>query len=465
MSTKQITWSIFIVTVIGNFLGMFDSTTVNLALYAMSTDLGVSLNKIQWVVIAYMLVLTVLLPFFGKLGDIIPKNKLYATGFGLFALGSFLNFTANSFGLLIFYRCIEALGASIMISNASAIIASVFKGVRRGKALGLNGGCVALGAMSGLALSGIMIHYFGWHSIFLPSIPVALAGAFYAYKLLPSHSEKNKGFKFDYFGFAYFTTCIFALLLAISQGRIWGWTSLRIIILGIITLIFGTLFYIRDNTYENPMVDFKLFKLSEFTFGNLAVMTSYIAMFTNSVLLPFYLQEILLYNSVKTGLIILSYALLLSITAPLAGRFAGKHGRKNITLCGAGLYVISLLIFTLFNEYAQEWMIICISGLMGIGNGLFQSPSNNAILSKVPQNELGIASGILSLSRNMGQILGVAITITLFTGFKAKYLYYNYLYNEAFLKSFHYTMIVGVFFAILCFTLAFLAYRNEKFLK
>lgn len=462
MSTKQIKWSIFVVTVIGNFLGMFDSTTVNLALYAMSTDLCVSLTKIQWVIIAYMLTLTVLLPFFGRLGDIVPRNKLYATGFGLFALGSFLNFTANSFGLLIFYRCIEALGASIMISNASAIIASVFKGAKRGKALGLNGGCVALGAMSGPALSGIMIHYFGWHAIFLPSIPIALAGAFYAYRLLPSHVEKTEGFKFDYFGFAYFTVGIFALLLAISQGRIWGWTSLRIIVLGLITLVFGTLFYIRDNSYDNPMVDFKLFKLREFTFGNLAIMTSYMAMFTNSVLLPFYLQEILQYNSVKTGLIILSYALFLSITAPLAGRYAGKHGSKHITLFGAGLYVISLLIFTTFNEFAQEWMIICISGLMGVGNGLFQSPSNTAILSKIPKYELGIASGILSLSRNMGQILGVAVTITLFSGFKAKYLHLNLPYSQAFLDAFHYTMMFGVLFAILCFILAFKAYKKEQ---
>ncbi len=407
MHTKEIKWTIFLITVVGNFLGMFDSSSVNLALYAMSTDLGVSLSQIQWVVTAYMLILTILLPFFGKLGDIVPRNKLYASGFLLFALGSFLNFTANNFYLLILYRCIEAVGASIMISNAPAIIASIFKSERRGKALGINGSFIAIGGLCGPALSGIMINYFSWRAIFLPSIPIALIGTYFAYRLLPSHVMHS------------------------------------------------------ENT-NTPIINFNLFKIPEFTFGNLAVMTSYMAMFTNSVLLPFYLQEILLYNAMKTGLIVLSYAVVLSVTAPLAGRYAGKHGSKYITLFGASTYILALLTFISFNEETSTVLIILISGLMGIANGLFQSPSNNAILSSVPQPELGIASGILALCRNVGHILGVAITITLFASFKSHFLQAGeLLYNEAFLKAFHYTMSVGVLFAVACFTFAFFAYKNE----
>ncbi len=460
MSTKSLKWSIFIITAIGNFLGMFDSTTVNLALYAMSSDLGVSLSQIQWIVIAYMLILTVLLPFFGKLGDIFPKNKLYATGFLLFALGSFLNFTAQSFGLLVLYRCIEALGASIMISNASAIIATIFKNEKRGKALGLNGCVIAVGGLSGPALSGILIHYFGWHSIFLPSVPIALAGAYFAYKLLPSHTLTKENFKFDYLGFAYFTVAILALLLAISEGHTWGWTSLKILSLGLITLVFGTLFYLRDHNIDYPMINLKLFKIREFTFGNLAVMTSYMAMFTNSVLLPFYLQEILNYSPMKTGLMILAYAGVLSVTAPLAGRYAGKHGSKHITLLGAATYILALALFITFDENTPMQAIILVSGFMGIANGLFQSPSNTAILSSIPKTEIGVGSGILSLCRNVGNILGVALTISLFASFKTHYLNENLIYNDAFLKAFHYTMCFGVILGVACFILAYLAYRN-----
>ena len=174
MHTHELKWTMFVITAIGNFIAMLDSTTVNLALYPMAVDLHVTMSQIQWVMIAYMLVLTVFLPFFGKLGDIFPKNKLYATGFGIFALGALLNTTAENFWLLIAYRCIEALGASIMLSNAQAIIASIFKNEKRGKALGLNGCIVAIGGMSGPALGGILINAFGWHSVFIPCIPVAL---------------------------------------------------------------------------------------------------------------------------------------------------------------------------------------------------------------------------------------------------------------------------------------------------
>ena len=463
MTTKEIKWTMFVITAVGNFIAMLDSTTVNLALYPMSVDLHVTMGQIQWVMIAYMLVLTVFLPFFGKLGDIFPKNKLYATGFSLFALGAFLNTTANSFGLLIAYRCLEALGASIMLSNAQAIIATIFKNERRGKALGLNGCLVAVGGMSGPALGGILLNYFGWHSVFIPCIPVALAGAYYAYKVLPHHSNTDrKNFKFDYRGFFYFTVSLFALLLAISEGHSWGWNSLKIIILGIITLIFGVLFYIRDHHINYPLIDFSLFKIRTFTFGNLGVMTSYMAMFTNSILLPFFLQEIMMYNPFVTGLLILPYSVTLSVTAPICGNLAGKYGSRYLTLAGPIVFCTALLMFTLYGKNAAMWQIILASGIMGIGNGLFQSPSNTAIMTSVDKSELGIASGILALSRNMGNILGVAVTITLFESFKNIFLNSGQIYEKAFLNAYHLTMTFGILFGLVCLIFAFVAHKPAK---
>lgn len=463
MSNKSIKWTIFVITAIGNFIAMLDSTTVNLALYPMSVDLNVSMSQIQWVMIAYMLVLTVFLPFFGKLGDIFPKNKLYSTGFAMFALGAFLNTTANSFGLLIAYRCLEALGASIMLSNAQAIIASIFKKEKRGKALGLNGCIVAIGGMSGPAIGGVLINYYGWHSVFFPCIPVALAGAYYSYKMLP-HTVKTdrKNFKFDYKGFIYFTVSLFALLLAIAEGHTWGWNSLKIIILGIITLVFGVLFYIRDHKINYPLIDFSLFKIRTFTYGNLGVMTSYMAMYTNSILLPFFLQEILKYNALLTGLLILPYSVTLSFIAPIAGRLSGKYGSRYLTLAGPIVFITALLMFTLYDKNCTMWQIILASGIMGIGNGLFQSPSNNAIMTSVTPTELGLASGILALSRNMGNILGVAVTITLFETFRNMLLDSGKIYDTAFLFSYRITMCFGILFGLICLIFAFIAHKPQK---
>jgi len=461
MSIKQLKWIIFVVTAIGNFIAMLDSTTVNLGLYHMSVDLNVTIGEIQWVMIAYMLVLTVFLPFFGKLGDIFNKNKLYSTGFAIFAIGAFLNTIAPSFKLLITFRCIEAIGASIMLSNAQAIIATIFKGVKRGKALGLNGCLVAIGGMTGPALGGILINNFNWHAIFYPSVITGIIGSYLAYKVIPRKISTNKikNFKFDYKGFLYFSVCLFALLLAISEGHEWGWNSIRIIILGVITLIFGGLFYFRDHKISYPLINFALFKIKPFTYGNLAVMTSYMAMYTNSILLPFFLQEIQGRNPLITGLLILPYSVTLSVTAPIAGRLSGKYGSKQLTILGPIVFSSALLLFILFGKNVVMWKIIFASGLMGIGNGLFQSPSNNAIMTSVNKSELGIASGILALSRNMGNILGVAVTITLFETFR-NILLNNYAYETSFLYSYKITMGIGIIFGINCLIFAHFAYKE-----
>ncbi len=461
MNAYKIKWTICILVIAGNFLGMLDSSSVNLALYPIAQDLNITLSQVQWVVISYMLVLTILLPFFGKLGDIFPKNKIYCAGFLIFAIGAFLNSTANSFGLLITYRCIEATGASIMMANGPATIATLFKGENRGKALGLNACLVAIGGMSGPAIGGFLINSFNWHTIFLPSVPIALIGAVISYRLLPSYIKIEK-FKFDYKGFLYFTIGLLAWLLAISQGHTWGWKSVKIITLIVITLIFGALFYFRDKKINYPLIDLNLFKIKTFTFGNVAVMTSYMCMFTNAILLPFFLQEIVKYNAFVTGLLILPYSIASSVIAPFAGSYSGKHGSKTLTTIGPTIYIIALIIFTTFNTGTPMWEIVMASIIMGIGNGCFQSPSNNAIITSVPKGELGVASGILSLSRNVGNILGVAITITLFDTFKNDLISNGVKYTDAFLTSYHWTMCFGILFGLICLFSAYIAYKDTN---
>lgn len=461
MSRKTIKSLICLIVILGNFLGMLDSSTVNLALYPIAQGLNITLSQVQWIVIAYMLVLTVFLPFFGKLGDIFQKNKVYSLGFFIFAVGALLNSTAPNFYLLLFYRCIEALGASIMLANGPAVIATLFKGKERGKALGVNASLVAVGGMSGPAIGGALIHSFGWRTIFLPSVPIAIICGILAYRMLPSYIKK-KTFKFDYKGFLYFTIALFALLLTISEVHTWGLKSIKILILGIMTLIFGGLFYFRDSKINYPLINFKMFKIKTFTFGNIAVMMSYMTMFTNGILLPFFLQEIVKYNAFITGLLILPYSVASSIVAPFAGSYSGKHGSRALTLIGPAIYIISLIIFTTFNTNTKMWEIIAASVIMGIGNGCFQSPSNNAIITSVNKEELGIASGILSLSRNLGNILGVAITITLFESFRNHMIDTGIEYTKAFLSSYHLTMGFGIVFGVMCLTCSFIAYKPEK---
>ena len=458
MNNEHIKWTICLIIILGNFIGMLDSTTIQLALYQISVGLDISLTKAQWVIIAYMLVLTVFLPFFGKIGDLYPKNKVYSTGFFIFSFGALFCVFAPNFATLVTFRCIEALGASVMLANGPAVISTLFRGKNRGKALGINGSLVAVGGLLGPAIGGILINYFGWRTIFLPAFIISLIGGILSYKLVPSYIRK-KNFKFDYKGFIYFSIALCALLLAISEGYSWGWKSLKITSLGILTLIFGSLFYFRDKKINYPMINFKMFKIKPFTFGNIAVMTSYMTMFTNGILLPLFLQDILKMNAFITGLLILPYSLASCIVAPFAGSYAGKHGSKILTRIGPSIYILALMIFTSFGVHTKPWEVVIASIIMGIGNGCFQSPSNTAIMTAVRTEEIGIASGILSLSRNMGNILGVAITITLFENFRS--IFASSGHETAFLSAYHLTMAFGIIFGIICLTSATIAYAKE----
>lgn len=459
MNNKNIKWIICLVVILGNFMGMLDSTTIQLALYQISVGLDISLSLAQWVIVAYMLVLTVFLPFFGKIGDLFSKNKVYSIGFFAFSIGALLCVFSPNFTAFIIFRCIEALGASVMMANGSAVISILFKGKNRGKALGINGSLIAAGGLLGPAIGGIMIHYFGWRTIFLPAAIISLIGGFLSYKLIPSY-HKKRNIKFDYKGFIYFTIALCALLLAISEGYSWGWKSLKIISLGLLTLVFGGLFYFRDKKINYPMINFKMFKIKTFTFGNIAVMTSYMTMFTNAILLPLFLQDILKFNALITGLLILPYSLASCLVAPFAGTFAGKYGSKILTRIGPVIYIIALLIFTTFGIHTKPWQVITASIIMGIGNGSFQSPSNTAIMTSVQSDEVGIASGILSLSRNLGNILGVAITITMFESFRTMFVSDNY--TSAFLNAYHLTTAFGIIFGIICLSCAVIAYSENN---
>lgn len=291
----------------------------------------------------------------------------------------------------------------------------------------------------------------------MPAFLISLAGGIASIKLVPSFIRK-KTFKFDYKGFIYFSIALCTLLLAISEGHSWGWKSLKIASLGVLTLVFGSLFYFRDKKINYPMINFKMFKIKAFTFGNIAIMTSYMTMFTNGILLPLFLQDILKINAFHTGLLILPYSIASSIIAPFAGSYAGKHGSKILTRVGPSIYIIALLIFTSFGINTKPWEIVAASVIMGIGNGCFQSPSNTAIMTAVKTEEIGIASGILSLARNLGNILGVAITITLFENFRN--IFISKGYETAFLNAYHITMAFGIIFGIVCLTCAIIAYSE-----
>ena len=443
-------WVVFCVIALGTFMATLDGSIVNVALPYIADYLHINITLVQWVVTSYLLVISSLLPILGKVGDMFGRRIFYSSGFLVFIIGSFLCAISSGILFLILSRVLQAIGAAILMANSPAIIANAFPGKDRGRALGIAGTVVALGTMMGPGLGGILLSHFGWQSIFYINIPFGILGFILGFTLLPSKEELHLE-KFDTYGAVLFAFGIFYFLLALSQGRIWGWFSLKIIASFIAACFCLILFYLREKKITYSMIDLSLFKNKTFSSASFAGMFSFMAIFSHMILLPFFLNDILKYTPTEIGLVILSFPLTLAVIAPVSGYLSEKISQRFLTTMGLFITMLSLLFFTTINSDTTKLHIILAQIMMGIGNGMFQSPNNNNIISSVPPNKLGIASGLNALMKNLGMIGGVAISVSVFEGvlnYSQKFTT-SINYDSAFIFAYHSAIYLGVTFGVI----------------
>ena len=461
--TTKLKWIIFTVSAIGGFLAMMDSNTVNVALYEIAEDFNISINAAQWAVTIYILILSTFLTLFGKLNDLVSRSNLYALGYLIFFFFAFLNTFSFNLVSLILSRVVQATGASILLSNNYAIISSIFKGNQRAKALGFSTALMALAGMSGPIFGGFLMHYFTWRSIFIPSILIGLVGAYYSKKYIPEIVHKSE-FKFDYFGMIYMLVAILSMLMVISKGHDWGWTSNRIIIFSVLFIVFSIIFYFQEKKIAYPVVNFELFKSKVFTYGNFALLVAYFALFTNALLFPFYTQEVLNQSPVMTAVLILPFSIMFMLLALLNGKLTKKLHSSILMTTGTVLIVLGYIVFTTIGENLTYWNIIIGQALIGAGSGCYQPSVNALIVSVAPMGKMGIASGILAMFRNVGMLLGISISISIFDYAQKIALTNGLDKKEAFICGYHSAICWAIIFGIVCAILSYMshkAYKNE----
>jgi len=458
MNLRHIKKFLFAVTVTGNFIAILDSTSVNISLYQIGKDLNLPMSDVQWVYTVYILTLSSLLPVFGKLGDLFKRNVIYSLGFIFFSVGAFLCSTAGSFRALLLFRGIEAVGGAILMSNANAIITSIFHGEDRGEALGMLGAVIAVGGMLGPAVGGVMLHYFGWHSIFIPVTVIGIICAYPAYKMLPAARSASE-VRLDIPGFIMLAAFLFTLLAVLSEGNDWGWTSPYTIGLGIISALLGIVFYLFERRTESPAVDFNIFKNKTVFRGNIALCLCFMAMNANTMLFPFFTQTALKYSAIKTALVMLTYPVGNIFFAPLAGKFSARAGSAGLTLAGGLIIAAGLSFFVFAGPETSVLYLIAGEFITGSGSAIFQSPANNAIMSSAPRRMLGVNSGLMSLSRNVGMVLGIVISSTVFALSQRAVKCADPA--SAFSKAYHVPLAFGVGTALVCAAVAYSGFRKK----
>ena len=444
-------WLIFGVAVIGTFMSVLDSSIVNVALPVIATNLGVELAVVQWVVSAYLLVITILLPLFGKFGDMYGRRRIFMLGFSIFTLGSLLCGISSTIWSLVAARVVQALGASMLMANSPAIVSMTFPGKDRGRALGMVGTVVALASMAGPSVGGILVGVFSWQSIFYINLPIGIVAYVLGYFILPTEEKHQQG-TFDFLGAVLFAVGMTGFLVVLIHGQEWGWGSYIVRIISIMTILFLSIFVWHENRIKQPMIELSLFKNWPFLAGNLSGLLSFMAMFSNTMLLPFYLHTILSLSPTEIGLVITPFPLLMAVAAPISGYLSERVSPVLLTSTGLTIMMAGLLYLSTLDAQSVIWQLIIGQAIMGLGTGIFQSPNNNSVLSSVPAEKVGLASGISALMRNVGMVSGIAVAVSIFDNkLQQELLGYTLpdqaTYIGAFLAAYHSALVIGACFA------------------
>ncbi len=392
-----------------------NSSVINVSLPAISEQLHAGIGVVDWVIQAFLLVVTALLMVFGRLGDMLGRRRVYQSGIILFTIASALCGFADSITSLIIARIIQGIGAALVIAVGPALIGIIFPPDSRGKAMGILGTTMAVGLSIGPVVGGAITDWFGWRYIFFINIPFGIAAAFMVMHYIKPDKDTVRS-SFDLPGAATMALALTCMLLLFSRGNDWGWDSIPILALMGGSLIFPIMFILFENRSNNPLLDLGLFKNSTFSSATYAGFLAFTAMFSQTFLMPFYLIQIRSITIAEAGLILASVPLVMAVIAPASGALSDKIGTRGLCVFGLFTLGMSFVMLTFLGEETSRIYVVLSLLLTGFGIGMFNPPNNADFLSSVPRDRLGNASAMMGLTRTMGMAFGVAVSSVIFTG-------------------------------------------------
>ncbi|HEY8486325.1 MAG TPA: MFS transporter, partial [Limnochordales bacterium] len=400
---------------VGTLMAPLDGSIVSIALPSITAELHAALTTVEWVAAGYLLVISSLLLMWGRLADMYGHRPVYLAGFAVFALGSALCGAAPTVGWLIAFRMVQAVGAGMMMATGPAIVADSFAPSERPRALGINTMVVALGLALGPALGGFLTRHLGWRWIFYVNLPVAAAGILWAARVLPRRRRSAaRGEPFDPWGALLLFAGLGAVLLAISQGERWGWASWATVGLLALGAVGLAAFVALEQRLSSPLVDLRLFRDRVFVLANVSGLLNFMAQFSVTFLMPFYLQNVLRLPADRAGLVMLGFPAALALSAPLAGVLAGRVSAPALAAAGMGVLCAGIWSMSRLSSHLGPGDLFLRLAVVGAGAGLFQTPNSDTVMGRVPRHRLGVAGGLWASMRNIGMVLGIALGAAVF---------------------------------------------------
>lgn len=400
---------------LGLFMAALNQRALLVSLPTLTRVFQTDLTTIQWALLAYDLTLIGLVLTFGRLGDLLGRRWIYIGGYLVFGAGSALCGIAQTPAQLIAFRIIQGIGGSMIIANGRAIVTVAFPSEQRGSALGFTSMAFHVGFLTGPTLGGFLIDTVGWRWNFHVNIPVALLGAYLAWKTLKEATEERRQFRIDFVGASLLLVTNTLFLYAMNQLPHLGLHHPTVLSFAFLSLLALILFVRAELRAETPILSLSLFRSRLFSAALLSLFFITSTQSAIGFLMPFYLQSIMGFTPTQMGWIIIANSVVIVLVAPIAGWFSDRLGSRLLCTVGAGLLAAAQFSIASLDLGSSVPRIIFPLALSGLGWAVFNSPNQSAILGSVPQDKVGAASGMSVTTARIGGATGTALSATIFT--------------------------------------------------
>jgi EmrB/QacA subfamily drug resistance transporter len=399
---------------VAQFVVVLDAAIVNVALPSIGKALDFSQENLSWVVNAYVLTFGGFLLLGGRMADLLGRRRVFIAGLVLFALASLAGGFAQSEGWLIGARAVQGLGAAIVSPAALSIVTTTFRdGAERNKALGVWGAVAGSGGAAGVLLGGILTDGLGWEWVLWVNVPIGLIAAAIAPSLVAESRSEAETRSFDVAGAVTITAALSLMVYAFVDATNAGWGSTKTITLLVVAAVLLVVFIAIELRSRAPVVPFRIFRLRTLTGANVVGILIGGSLFSMFFFISLYMQQVLGYSAIKTGLSYLPLALTIIVSAGVASQLVTRIGFKPVLAAGMVFIAVGLVWFSQVSvDGGFLTDILGPSELAAIGLGLGFVTSTIAAVSGVEANEAGLASGLINTSQQVGGALGLAILAT-----------------------------------------------------
>lgn len=436
---------------LASFMTPFGASMLNLSLPEIGATFGVSTHALGWVSTAYLFSSVLFLVPMARISDLVGRKKIFLIGMCIATCSAVCQLFSPSFEILILLRAVDGIAMACVFGTSLPILSSIYPASKRGSVFGINVAVVYIGSSLGPVVGGVMTQTFGWRSLFLLLIPLAAVATVLVYRALKIEFIEGKGEPFDKIGALLYMITIFFVLFGLSNlPETWAFISLAVGLAALPVFIY----YTKKQTY--PIMQIRLFFTNKhFSRSNFAAFLNYAGTYAIVFFLSLYLQRILHLPAGTAGLILLAQPLLQAVFSPFVGKLSDRMDSRYLSTFGMILLAVGLLLLSTLTADSEIWQIVAYQIIIGIGFAFFASPNTSAIMGCVSRKDYSSASASLSVMRQSGMVLSMAIAMCVISIFLGSTEMIREDTIPLFLTAMQITFYIGIF---LCLAGAVLSY-------